>query len=139
MKQLLGCSIIFEGNTHTYTRLHKHTRNHTLTKMSSNRLLVQCNTWRVQSVTLFLVKLLLTDFELGKKLLFEPSTSYQYRLCGPGAWLGARDAIMGQIQRTYYPLTDGRYVFRQQQGLALWKPLLLLAFVAVILSKWLLL
>ena len=52
----------------------------------------------------FSVKLFLTDPKLGWECFFGPGTPYQYRLMGPGAWKGARKAIMAQWDRTYYPL-----------------------------------
>ena len=49
-------------------------------------------------------KLALTDPRLAWECFFGPGTPYQYRLMGPGAWKGARQAIMTQWDRTYYPL-----------------------------------
>ncbi|GFR01766.1 dimethylaniline monooxygenase [Trichonephila clavata] len=40
------------------------------------------------------LKILLTDPMLFYKLVFGPFLSYQFRLQGPYAWDGARDAIM---------------------------------------------
>ena len=33
-----------------------------------------------------------------------PVTAYQWRLVGPNAWSGARDAILSQRERIEYPL-----------------------------------
>lgn len=41
-----------------------------------------------------------TDFKLWKSLMFETVVPYTYRVQGPGAWLGARDAVMEARQRT---------------------------------------
>ncbi|XP_055041850.2 flavin-containing monooxygenase 5-like [Misgurnus anguillicaudatus] len=51
-----------------------------------------------------ILKLLLTDPRLGFKVLFGPCTSYQFRLCGPGQWKGARQAILTQWDRVTQPL-----------------------------------
>ncbi|XP_041125783.1 flavin-containing monooxygenase 5-like [Polyodon spathula] len=48
--------------------------------------------------------LLLSDPRLGLQLLFGPCTPYQYRLCGPGQWAGARHAILTQWDRVVKPL-----------------------------------
>lgn len=45
------------------------------------------------------VRYLLTDFPLGRSLFFQGSTPYRYRLEGPNAWQGARQAILTQFQR----------------------------------------
>lgn len=39
-------------------------------------------------------KIALSDFKLWTKIFFGPGASYQYRLTGPFAWSGARDAIL---------------------------------------------
>ncbi|KAF3835056.1 hypothetical protein F7725_027614 [Dissostichus mawsoni] len=49
-------------------------------------------------------RLLLTDPRLGLKVLFGPSTPYQYRLKGPGKWAGARQAIFTQWERVAQPM-----------------------------------
>ncbi|NWH36177.1 FMO5 monooxygenase, partial [Chloropsis hardwickii] len=46
-----------------------------------------------------LLTLLLTDPRLAMEVAFGPCTPYQYRLRGPGAWAGARAAILSQRQR----------------------------------------
>ncbi|NWV68795.1 FMO5 monooxygenase, partial [Malurus elegans] len=46
-----------------------------------------------------LLTLFLTDPKLAKEVAFGPCTPYQYRLRGPGAWAGARAAILTQQQR----------------------------------------
>ncbi|XP_065113419.1 flavin-containing monooxygenase 5-like [Paramisgurnus dabryanus] len=51
-----------------------------------------------------ILKLLLTDPRLGYKVLFGPCTPYQFRLCGPGQWEGARQAILTQWDRVTQPL-----------------------------------
>ncbi|XP_045199208.2 flavin-containing monooxygenase 5-like [Mercenaria mercenaria] len=51
-----------------------------------------------------LKQLLLRDPKLAAECYFGPCTPYQYRLMGPGAWQGARNAIMTQWDRTYQPL-----------------------------------
>lgn len=49
-------------------------------------------------------RLLLTDPRLGLNLLFGPCTPYQYRLRGPGKWVGARQAIFTQWERVAQPM-----------------------------------
>ncbi|KAK5869970.1 hypothetical protein PBY51_024642 [Eleginops maclovinus] len=49
-------------------------------------------------------RLLLTDPRLGLKVLFGPSTPYQYRLKGPGKWAGARQTIFTQWERVAQPM-----------------------------------
>ncbi|XP_017284216.1 flavin-containing monooxygenase 5 [Kryptolebias marmoratus] len=51
-----------------------------------------------------LSRILLTDPQLGLKLLFGPCTPYQYRLRGPGKWAGARQAIFTQWERVAQPM-----------------------------------
>ncbi|NXD40564.1 FMO5 monooxygenase, partial [Copsychus sechellarum] len=46
-----------------------------------------------------LLTLLLTDPKLAVEVAVGPCTPYQYRLRGPGAWAGARAAILTQRQR----------------------------------------
>lgn len=48
--------------------------------------------------------LFLTDPPLALEVLLGPCTPYQYRLRGPGAWRGARAAILTQRQRVLQPL-----------------------------------
>ncbi|NWX63544.1 FMO5 monooxygenase, partial [Promerops cafer] len=46
-----------------------------------------------------LLTLFLTDPKLAMEVAFGPCTPYQYRLRGPGAWAGARAAILSQRRR----------------------------------------
>ncbi|KAJ8388457.1 hypothetical protein AAFF_G00133330 [Aldrovandia affinis] len=48
--------------------------------------------------------LLLRDPRLGLSVLLGPCTPYQYRLCGPGQWAGARQAILTQWERIAKPM-----------------------------------
>ncbi|XP_063796317.1 flavin-containing monooxygenase 5-like isoform X2 [Pseudophryne corroboree] len=50
-----------------------------------------------------LVELFITDPRLGFQVLFGPCTPYQYRLTGPGKWVGAREAILTQWKRIIKP------------------------------------
>ncbi|XP_039412140.1 flavin-containing monooxygenase 5-like isoform X1 [Corvus cornix cornix] len=55
--------------------------------------------------------LFLTDPKLALEVVFGPCTPYQYRLRGPGAWAGAREAILTQQQRVVralQPRASGR-------------------------------
>ncbi|XP_053381050.1 flavin-containing monooxygenase 5-like isoform X2 [Mercenaria mercenaria] len=49
-------------------------------------------------------KMFFRDPVLTLKCIFGPCTPYQYRLEGPGAWKGARKAILTQWDRTLAPL-----------------------------------
>lgn len=46
-----------------------------------------------------LTSLAFSSSRLAWKVLTGPATSYQYRLCGPGKWPGAQEAIEGQWER----------------------------------------
>ncbi|XP_007444895.1 dimethylaniline monooxygenase [N-oxide-forming] 4, partial [Python bivittatus] len=48
--------------------------------------------------------LFLRDPKLALEVFFGPCTSYQYRLCGPGKWEKARNAILTQWDRVLKPL-----------------------------------
>lgn len=50
-----------------------------------------------------LLWLFLTDTKLALQVFTGPSTSYQYRLTGPGHWAGARQAILSQWERVVQP------------------------------------
>jgi len=52
---------------------------------------------------MFLVRLLVTDPRLALAVYFGLTTPYQYRLVGPGAWHGARDAILSTRERILQP------------------------------------
>jgi len=54
------------------------------------------------------VRLLVTDPLLAVEVYFGLTTPYQYRLVGPGAWSGARDAILSARQRILQPLRTRR-------------------------------
>jgi len=57
---------------------------------------------------LFAVRLLVSDPRLAVEVYFGLTTPYQYRLVGPGAWHGARDAILSARQRILQPLKTRR-------------------------------
>ena len=57
-------------------------------------------------------QLIFSDPALALQVYLGPCTPYQYRLTGPGSWTGARDAIMTQWDRTYYPVNT-RHVHNQ--------------------------
>lgn len=82
--------------------------------------------------------LLATDPQLAFRCFFGTCIPAQYRLMGPGAWLGARDIIMGVQDSTLFPLKtrkidpqDGTKKIMSQKGSSLsW---MLGIFVALIL------
>ncbi|KAJ8303800.1 hypothetical protein KUTeg_018723 [Tegillarca granosa] len=59
---------------------------------------------------------LLTDPKLALKCIFGPCTPYQFRLTGPGKWNGAREAIMTQWDRTFYPLKTRPLGFKAEKS-----------------------
>jgi len=50
-----------------------------------------------------MLKLVFTDPKLAYHLIFGPFTPYQNRLVGPGAWPGAREAILKTMDRVHHP------------------------------------
>ncbi|XP_071607357.1 flavin-containing monooxygenase 5-like [Heliangelus exortis] len=62
--------------------------------------------------------LFLTDPKLALEVVFGPCTPYQYRLRGPGAWEGAREAILTQRHRIIKPLQT-RHVEEQAAASAM--------------------
>lgn len=90
-----------------------------------------------------LARLAIKDPQLAYRLLVGPSLSYQYRLQGPHAWPGARDAILGYEQRVRRALCTGPdfTATSDAQGTLLTKPsveFLLFITLAVLLFSWLL-
>lgn len=79
-------------------------------------------------------KLLLTDIKLAFQCYFGPCTPYQFRLMGPGAWKGARHAILTQWDRTYQPLKTRPCEGNKEQGLGI---MFLLSVFAVVLLIYL--
>lgn len=59
---------------------------------------------------------MLTDPKLAFKCIFGPCTPYQFRLSGPGKWNGAREAIMTQWERTFYPLKTRPLGFKVEKS-----------------------
>lgn len=51
-------------------------------------------------------QLFTSDLSLWSKLFFGPSVPYQYRLVGPHAWPGARDAIENVRERIDEPFSS---------------------------------
>ena len=66
--------------------------------------------WKIKKIktidwyAVFLVRLLVTDPRLAVEVYFGLTTPYQYRLVGPGAWSGARRAILSARERILQPL-----------------------------------
>jgi len=59
-------------------------------------------------IIIIAVRLLVTEPRLAVEVYFGLTTPYQYRLVGPGAWRGARDAILSSRQRIMQPLKTRR-------------------------------
>ncbi|XP_078489739.1 flavin-containing monooxygenase 5-like [Ciona intestinalis] len=51
-----------------------------------------------------LFSLFFTDYQLARKIFYEISSAYQFRLVGAGKWAGARRTIMEQKMRMLHPL-----------------------------------
>ncbi|XP_072538230.1 flavin-containing monooxygenase 5-like [Salminus brasiliensis] len=76
--------------------------------------------------------LFLTDPGLGWRVLFGPSTPYQYRLFGPGRWDGARKAIYTQWERVTQPMKTRSAPVQESHYSSL--PLLLSVSAAAVFS-----
>ncbi|XP_013886531.1 dimethylaniline monooxygenase [N-oxide-forming] 5 [Austrofundulus limnaeus] len=75
---------------------------------------------------------MLTDPQLGVKLLFGPCTPYQYRLRGPGKWAGARRAIFTQWERVVQPMQTRPCSQPKAKRSSLWALVLPTAAVALL-------
>ncbi|KAG9282711.1 dimethylaniline monooxygenase N-oxide-forming 5-like [Astyanax mexicanus] len=76
--------------------------------------------------------LFLTDPGLAWRVMFGPSTPYQYRLFGPGRWEGARKAIYTQWERVAKPLKTRSTPVQESHHSVL--PLLLSVSAAAVFS-----
>lgn len=76
--------------------------------------------------------LFLTDPGLAWRVLFGPSTPYQYRLRGPGRWDGARQAIYTQWERVALPMKTRSIPVQESQHSSL--PLVLTVSAAALIS-----
>ena len=76
--------------------------------------------------------LFLTDPSLCWKVMFGPISPYQYRLCGPGRWEGARQAIFTQWERVAQPMKTRDVHMEKSHHSSL--PLLLSVSAAALLS-----
>jgi len=65
-------------------------------------------TAKYSAYMLCVVRLLVTDPRLAMAVYFGLASPYQYRLVGPGAWPGARDAILSTHERVLRPLKTRR-------------------------------
>ncbi|KAB5539742.1 hypothetical protein PHYPO_G00092660 [Pangasianodon hypophthalmus] len=85
-----------------------------------------------------LLWLFLTDPGLGLRVLFGPCTPYQFRLCGPGQWDGARQAIFTQWERVAQPFKTRPIPEHKTSGLHYWLSLaggVMLIFALIQLQK----
>jgi len=80
---------------------------------------------------MFAVRLLVTDPRLAMAVYFGLATPYQYRLVGPGAWCGARDAILSAHERILQPLRTRPVAIATNDNRG--RSLLLLAFTSTAL------
>jgi dimethylaniline monooxygenase (N-oxide forming) len=64
-----------------------------------------------------LLKYFFTDPKLWYKIYFGPATPPQWRLCGPGKWDGARNAIDNVEYNTYYPMRTRKSGDGERDGL----------------------
>ena len=79
------------------------------------------------------VRLLLTDPRLAVAVYFGLTTPSQYRLVGPGAWSGARDAILSSRERMLQPLKTRRVAVATTDNSG-WSLLLLTLIVGAVLA-----
>uniref|UniRef100_A0AAR2ITE0 Flavin-containing monooxygenase n=1 Tax=Pygocentrus nattereri TaxID=42514 RepID=A0AAR2ITE0_PYGNA len=79
-----------------------------------------------------LLWLFLTDPILGWRVMFGPTTPYQYRLHGPGRWERARQAIYTQWERVAQPMKTRSVPMQESHHSSL--PLLLSMSAAALLS-----
>ncbi|KAK3088580.1 hypothetical protein FSP39_020881 [Pinctada imbricata] len=77
-----------------------------------------------------LFDLLKKDPKLAMTCYFGACTPYQYRLTGPNAWDGAREAILTQWDRTCYPLNTRPLGFNADKSQ---KTIFILYFVLVVI------
>jgi len=86
------------------------------------------------------VRLLATDPRLAVAVYFGLTTPYQYRLVGPGAWRGARDAILSARERILQPLMTRRVAMATNDSSSSSRGLLVPAFMgaAVVALAWVL-
>ncbi|KAM9435739.1 flavin-containing monooxygenase 5-like isoform 2-T2 [Clarias gariepinus] len=85
-----------------------------------------------------LLWLFLTDPSLGWRVLFGPCTPYQFRLCGPGQWAGARQAIFTQWERVAQPLKTRPIPEKTTSGIHYWLGLgggVVLIFAVIVLKE----
>nr|XP_054494169.1 dimethylaniline monooxygenase [N-oxide-forming] 4-like isoform X3 [Agelaius phoeniceus] len=82
------------------------------------------------------LRLLLTDPQLGLAIFFGPCSPYQYRLQGRGSWSGARAAILTQWQRSLRPLRT-RMLGDSSSSSWGWSWMCLLALPAALTAAWL--
>ncbi|XP_069088124.1 dimethylaniline monooxygenase [N-oxide-forming] 2-like isoform X3 [Pleurodeles waltl] len=79
------------------------------------------------------LSLFLKDFKLAREVFFGPCTPYQYRLMGPGAWKGARKAILTQWERTLKPMRT-RVVLEEPRTMARWRFFMIFGILTVALA-----
>lgn len=69
----------------------------------------------------------LNDPRLAFAILFGPNVSYAYRLRGPHQWEGAREAILGVMERTEKCLSGRKEAGQTNDILVDWSPQFVLA------------
>ncbi|XP_029473740.1 dimethylaniline monooxygenase [N-oxide-forming] 2-like isoform X2 [Rhinatrema bivittatum] len=82
------------------------------------------------------LSLFLTDPKLAIQIYFGSCTSFQYRLCGPGKWPGARNAILTKWDRIL-KATRSRVVKQNPELLPIPVLLIFLVFVALLIAVFL--
>ncbi|XP_042145270.1 flavin-containing monooxygenase 5-like [Ixodes scapularis] len=81
--------------------------------------------------------LFLTDIKLWWTLITSPLLNYQYRLRGPNAWPGAREAILGYAERVRAPLQvsmGSRHQVKKRRRLKTWGIVPVVAIVIISIS-----
>ena len=90
------------------------------------------------------MRLLLTDPKLCYEVYTNLATAHQFRLVGPRAWSGARQAVLGITDRLKYPVLTGISYHGQRSvetGKQMYRKMMfigLLAIVGFCILAWLL-
>ncbi|ELU17934.1 hypothetical protein CAPTEDRAFT_222532 [Capitella teleta] len=83
--------------------------------------------------------LMLTRPSVAWNVFFGPSVAYQYRLCGPGVWPGAAEALSTVWERTLFPLKTRPIASAKKKGsssVMLTTSVVFMACLACAYYKW---
>ncbi|OTF73587.1 hypothetical protein BLA29_005025 [Euroglyphus maynei] len=77
-------------------------------------------------------KYLFTDFKLFSTMMFGPCVPYQYRLVGPNAWPGARQAILTASKRIQAPLKTNPAIKQSSESGKIFKNFNMIHFIILL-------